>query len=141
MSLPTNLQTNEVKNAAGTEVEFLGTGPEGRTRTFIQLNENPSQPHRIKVQHQETGNGMKKVRRSNIRVDKTTISTVDSLTPVTHTVSITLSSPVGALVSMDEAKNVLAEVMQLLCTQGGAGTTVLLDCTGYGADALINGTL
>lgn len=140
MSIPTNLQTNEVKNAAGTEVEFLGTGPDGRTRSFIQLNENPSQPHRIKVQHQETGVGMKRVRRSNIRIDKTTISTVDSLTPVTHTMSVTLSFPVGAMVSADVAKDVVAELISFLATTG-AGTTVLFDCTGYGADALVNGTL
>jgi hypothetical protein len=140
MPIPTNLQTNEVKNAAGTEVQFLGTGPEGRSRTFIQENENPSQPHRIKVQHQETGVGMKKVRRSNIRVDKVSISTVDSLTPITHTASLTISSPVGAIISQDVMKDVLAELMSLVASQG-ATTTILYDCSGYGADALVNGTL
>jgi hypothetical protein len=140
MSLPVNLVTNEVKNSAGVEQEFTGNGAEGRTREFIQVNENPSQEHRIKVQHQETGLVLKKVRRSNIRIDKKVLSTVDLITPVTITASLTLSIPVGHLVSLAEVKNVLAEMMSLVATTGAA-TTVLFDCTGYGADALVNGTL
>jgi len=140
MPIPQNLQTNEVKNSAGTEIEFIGTGPDGRSRTFIQSNENPSQEHRIKVQHQETGTGMKKNRRSNIRLDKIVISTVDNLSPVPITASFTVSVPVGALVSLAEVKNVVAEMLSFLATTG-AGTTVLFDCTGYGAEALVNGTL
>lgn len=140
MPLPTNLTTNEVKNAAGTEVQFLGTGPEGRTRTFIQENENPSQEHRIKIQHQETGAGMKKTRRSNLRTSKVTVSTVDNLTPVPIIISTTCQIPVGALVALTEVKNVVAEHISLLASTG-ADTVIKFDCSGYGADALVNGTL
>jgi len=138
--MPSNLNTNEVKNAAGTEVEFLGQGPDGRTREFIQKDENPSLPHRIKVQHQETGVGLKKIRSSNLRVDKWTTSTVDNVTPVPITWSLTGRIPVGAIVSVTEVKNALAELLSLVATTG-AGTTVLFDCSGNGADALVNGTL
>jgi len=138
--LPLHLTNSEIKNAAGTEVEFTGSGPVGRTREFIQVNENPSQKHRFKIQHQESGVGLKAVRRSNIRGDKIVISGVDSLTPLPIVASLTVQVPIGGLISLTEVKNLLAEMMSLLSATVANDGLLHLDCTGYGADALVNGT-
>lgn len=138
--LSDTLNTNEVKNAAGTEVEFERVLTEGRTTEFQVKPEVPSQKHRIKVSHQETGAGLKLRRRSVLRFDKTVISGVDSVTPVTVSAYAVLDAPVGAMTANTESTNVLAELMSLLATTG-AGTTVLFDCSGNGAAALVGGTL
>jgi hypothetical protein len=140
MALPTNLTTNEVKGSAGTEVEFNHLSAEGRKRIFALVSEVPSQQHRITVQHQEIGAGAKLRRRSNIRVDKVSISAVDSVTPVTSTASIVLDSPVGALLTNAEAKAVLAELGSLVYTLTGTAT-FLYDGTGNGAAALLDGSI
>jgi hypothetical protein len=139
--LPINLNTNEVKDASGTEVEFLGkeTGP-GAKRIFAKNGEAPHLKHRIQFSHLETGSGINRRRRSLFRVDKESISTVDSLTTVATIGYIVLDTPVGAVTSDNEAEAVMANIMSLLATTG-AGTTVLFDGTGYGARALIDGSL
>lgn len=141
MALATTLNTNEIKNAAGTEVEFnsLDTGP-GRVRRFYQVAESPSKPHRLVISHQESGSDKKRRRRSLVRFDKTVISDVDNVTPVTVSAYAVLDAPVGALVASTELNNVVAELMSFLATTGAA-TTVLFDCTGNGASALVSGGL
>jgi len=67
--LPTHLTTNEVKNAAGTEVEFLRFDAAGRTVEFQQSAETPNLEHRLKTSHQESGSGVNERRRSMARVD------------------------------------------------------------------------
>jgi len=62
------------------------------------------------------------------------------VTPITVTAYTVLDFPVGASSTSAEAANVLAELMSFLSTTG-AGTTVLFDCTGNGAAALLNGSL
>lgn len=140
MALPTNLTTNEVKDASGTEVEFLHFEAVGRSKTYAKSGEAPNLPVRLKVQHQEIGTGFKARRRSNIRVEKTSISGVDDVTPVQTIVSLTLDSPVGAVEDQTEAKAALAYLMSFFASQGGS-TTILYDCTGYGAAALAGGSL
>jgi len=139
MALSNTLNTNEVKNAAGAEVEFtqLSQGP-GRTRVWKQTTEPPARPHRLSLAHSETGAGMKRRRRSARRIDKTVISDVDNVTPVTITEYRVLDVPVGALIATTEVANVLAEGLSFDATTG-AGTTVLFDCTGNGSAALLNG--
>jgi len=138
--LSNTLNTNEVKDSAGAEVEFSRLSTSDRKTEFGKISETPSLPHRINIAHQETGSGMKKRRRSVIRVDKTTISGVDSQTPLTTSAYMVLDYPVGASSTNAEAANVLAELMSF-CATTGAATTVLFNCTGNGADALLNGGL
>lgn len=140
MSLALTLNTNEVKDKAGTEVEFVRQRNTDRQVVYAKIAETPSQPYRLTVSHQETGSGLRLRRRSVVRVDKTVISGVDSATPVTPTAYIVVDAPVGALTTLDDVKNVLANVLSF-CSTTGAATTVLFDCTGNGADALVNGTL
>jgi len=136
--LSNTLNTNEVKNSAGTEVEFQSLAIQGRTHEFAQINETFSLPHRLTVKHREVGVGIKTQRQSAVQITKTVISPVDNITPVVIRATLSLSVPVGALNTATETKNVLAELLSF-CATTGAATTVLFDCSGNGADALING--
>lgn len=138
--LSNTLNTNEIKNSSGTEVEFSRLSTVGRTTEFAQIAETPALPHRMSIAHSEIGSGLKKRRRSVVRFDKTIVSTVDNVTPVTVSTYTVLDSPVGAITTNAEPTNVLAELMSFLATTGAA-TTVLFNGTGYGADALLNGGL
>jgi len=133
------LNTNEVKNAAGTEVEFVTLDKAGRKHVWGQSGETYSLPHRITLSHTETGSGMKKRKRSLLRVDKTTLSGVDSTTPITNSAYIVLDTPVGAMTANTEAANVLAELTSLVAT--GGTSTFLYDGTGTAAVPLLNGGL
>lgn len=137
--LTNTLNTNEVKNAAGTEQEFqsIDSGTP-RTRIYALIGESPALQHRIKVQHQETGSGLKRVRRSMVRVDKTVISTVDNVTPVVCSDYIVHVVPVGALLADTESKNTLANLGSFVFSTG-ANTTLMFDGTGTGAQALLSG--
>ena len=138
--LTNTLNTNEVKNAAGTEIEFQSLGAVGRTHEFAQISESPALPYRLSVKHQESGVGLKKRRRSVVRFDKTVVSTVDDVTPVTVSAYMLLDAPIGALEADTEMQNVLANIMSF-CATTGAGTTVLTNCTGNGAAALLQGSI
>lgn len=138
--LPNTLVTNEVKNSAGTEVEFQRLSTQGRTTVFAQVNEVPSLPHRLTISHVETGTGLKARRRSVVRIDKTIMSPVDTTLPVTDTAYIVKDTPVGALQTTAEPANVLAELLSF-CASLGASTTILYDCSGNGARELLQGGL
>lgn len=138
--LSDTLNTNEIKNAAGAEIEFQRLRSSDRLTVFGQVPESPSLPHRLTVSHQETGKGINMRRRSLVRFDKTVMSTVDTTLPVTVSCYAVLDAPVGALVANTELANATAELMSFLATTGAA-TTVLFDCTGNGAATLINGGL
>jgi len=139
--LANTLNTNEIKNSSGAEVEFsrLSQGPD-RTTVFAQISETPSAPHRLTIKHLETGKGLNLRRRSLVRFDKTVISTVDSETPVVVSAYAVLDSPVGAITANSEPANVLAELMSFLASLG-ASTTILFDGTGNGAATLLSGQL
>jgi hypothetical protein len=139
---PTNLTTNEVKDRAGTEREFMDRGDQaGRTREWGAVTEAPAYQERIKLQHREVGKQGPTLRRqSNITFRKVVVSQVDSVTPVEIRLSVTLDIPQGSLTDLNAVKDVVAWANSVLSTTG-AGTTVLFDGTGYGAAALINGTL
>lgn len=138
--LSNTLNTNEIKNAGGTEVEFSRLSVSDRQTVFAQITETPSAPHRLSIMHQEVGSGLKKRRRSVVRFDKTVISTVDSVTPITVSAYCVLDAPVGGLLASTEMANTLAELMSFIATTG-SGTTVLFDGTGNGAAALLSGGL
>jgi hypothetical protein len=137
--LSDTLVTNEVKNAAGTEVEFNRISVGDREVIFAMVGENPSSPHRLSVKHLESGSGLNRRRRSLVRIDKTSISSVDSVTPVTTSAYVVVDSPIGAVTTTAEAKACLAELGSFVHTL--ATTTHLYDGTGNGAAALLNGTI
>jgi len=138
--LSNTLNTNEVKNAAATEVEFQRLSSSDRSTTFATIAESPALPHRLTISHQETGSGLKRRRRSLVRFDKTVESTVDATQSVTTSAYMVLDAPVGALEANTEMANVIAELMSF-CASLGANTTILFDCTGNGAACLLNGGL
>jgi len=137
--LPNTLNTNEVKNASAAEVEFQRLSTTNRSTVFGQISETPAQPHRLTISHLETGTGMKLRRRSLVRVDKTVISGVDSVTPITVSAYVVMDIPVGAMSAMTEGTNVLAELTSFVATLGTS--THLYDGTGNGSVALLTGGL
>jgi hypothetical protein len=141
VSLSNSFVTNEIKNSAGTEIEFnrYATGP-GRSLVYAQVAESPALEHRLTISHQEIGSGIKLVRRSLVRFDKTVMSTVDTTLPVTVSFYQVAVIPQGALLALTEPTHVCAELMSF-CASLGASTTILYDGTGNGASVLINGSL
>lgn len=135
--LPDILNTNEVKNAAGVEVEFARRLTEGSTTEFKQVAETPNLPHRVALKHSETGKGVKLVRRSVQQVVYTSIG-VDG-NPCSTVCNISMLIPVGNLSSDAAPKACLAEAGSLCFTLGT--NTFLYDGTGNGAKALLNGDL
>lgn len=138
--LSNSLTTNEIKDSAGAEVEFTRLSQTDRSTVFAKVSESPALPHRLTISHSETGVGLKKRRRSLVRFDKTSMSTVDATVPVTTSGYIVLDAPVGAVTASTEFAQVLANLMSF-CATTGAATTVLFDGTGNGAKSLINGEL
>jgi hypothetical protein len=138
--LANTLNTNEIKDSAGTEIEFSRLSQSGRETVFAKIGETPSLPYRLTVKHQETGSGIRKRRRSLVRFDKTVMSGVDTTLPVTVSAYVVLDTPVGALTSNADPTHLIANLMSL-CATTGAATTVLFDGTGNGAKSLLNGDL
>lgn len=138
--LSNTLNTNEIKDKAGAEVEFTRLSTTDRSTVFAKIGESPSSPYRMMISHQESGTGLKKRRRSVVRFDKSSVSGVDSVTPITTSAYIVLDYPVGASTVQDEAANVIANLLSF-CATTGAATTVLFDGTGNGARELLNGGL
>jgi len=137
---PNTLNTNEVKNSAGVEVEFNRIATSDRSLTFAKVGENPSQPHRLLVSHQESGSGLSLRRRSLIRMDITIPGQVDTTKLVKMSVYAVADLPVGQLTALTAATDLVANLISNLASKG-ASTTILFDGTGYGAEALINGSL
>jgi len=138
--LPSTLNTNEIKNAAGTAQPFERRKTSDSELEFKLVAEPPALPHRLYVKHAEVGKGLTKRRRSVVRFDKTVMSTVDATLPVTVSAYCVVDAPVGALNASTEIANVLANLNSFLSTTG-AGTTVLFDGTGTGSAALVSGGL
>jgi hypothetical protein len=138
MPLSNNLTTNEVKNSAGTEVEFNRISTLARSLEFAQSGEQPNLPHRLKVSHSESGAGSLLRRRSVVRFDKTVAGV--SGTPRVVSVYTVADIPVGDLAAFTEVANVAAELNSFMASLG-ASTTILYDGTGSGTAALINGSL
>lgn len=136
--LANTLNTNEIKNSAGTEQEFSRLSTSERQTEFAVISEAPNAPHRLKVSHLESGSGLTKRRRSLVRFDKTIAGA--NTDPVVVSAYAVLDIPIGNISSSTEPKNVLANLMSFLASLG-ASTTILYDCTGNGADVLINGGL
>lgn len=134
------LNTNEIKNPAGVEVEFtkISTGP--RESVYKAVAEAPNRPSRLTIKHNETGAGFNKRRRSLVRFDHSVVSTVDSTKIVTISAYAVFDTPVGAVASTTDMDDPLAYLISFLSSLG-ATTTILYDCTGNGARALMNGEI
>lgn len=138
--LANTLNTNEIKDSAGAEIEFSRLSQSNRETTFAKIGETPSLPYRLTVKHLESGSGINKRRRSLVRFDKTVMSGVDATKPVVVSGYAVLDTPIGALTANTEPTHVVANLMSFLATTGAA-TTVLFDGTGNGAKTLLNGDL
>lgn len=136
--LPANLVTNEVKDSAGTEVEFLRQSVSDRKVVFAKNGETPNAPYRVSISHAETGTGAAMRRRSVVRIDKT-VSGADTLPRVLSAYTV-VDFPTGDLANVTDMKHVLANLIAILASNG-ADTVVKFDCSGTAADALINGTV
>jgi len=136
--LTNTLNTNEIKDNAGTEVEFTRLSIGDRQTEFAKISETPALPNRLKISHQESGAGTAKRRRSVIRIDRTTAGEVDTTVNVKSSFYIVGDIPVGNLTATTAAKVALAQLMSFLASLG-ASTTILYDCTGNGAACLIDG--
>jgi hypothetical protein len=140
---PANLTTNEVKNAAGTEVEFLRLGAlpgSERSMVFAKSGEVPAQQHRISVSHQESGSGLTARRRSVVRIDQTIAGQVDTTKLVKNSFYLVGDLAIGQLTALTVPTDLLANLVSLIASQG-ATTTILYDGTGYGASSILNGSL
>jgi len=138
--LSNTLNTNEIKDSAGTEVEFQRLSTIGRTTEFAKISEAPDKPHRLKISHLETGSGSSKRRRSVVRIDETQPSDRDSSLMATVSAYIVLDAPVGALDGTSRMNDAIANLLSF-CATTGAGTTVLFNGTGNGAVTLVTGGL
>lgn len=134
------LTTNEVKDHSGTEVEFQRLSTSNRSTVFAKVGETPALPHRLSIEHQEIGSGLKARRRSKVRFDITVASAIDPTLTVTTSAYIVVDAPVGALSTDVSIRDAVAELLSFTATTGSA-TTVLFDCSGNGASALVAGSL
>jgi hypothetical protein len=137
--LSNNLNTNEVKNAAGAEVEFQHLSyPTPTSREFAAIGEAYNLPHRLRVAHREVGSGLTKRRQSNVRIAKSVAGVSGEVRQVICNISVDI--PIGDLNSNDEVENVLAE-MGSFCFLTGANDTFIYAGTGNGSVALKDGSL
>jgi len=135
------LNTNEIKNSAGTEVEFGRRGsPTPNAIEYYALTEGLVTKHTLLVSHQTVGKGKLEQIQSVSIIRKTVLSTVDLVTPCTFVAQLKLTSPSGLMLTTAESANVLAELGSFMFLTG-ADNTFKYDGTGTGGVALLNRTL
>jgi len=141
MALSNTLNTNEIKNAAGTEVEYSARqiGP-GSFKEFAKIGEQYNLPDRLSVKIQESGQGINKRRRTLTRFDETVMSGVDASLPVTGSIYVVSDFPIGALTNTTLSASLVAKMNSFMASDG-AGTTILYAGTGTGAKVHINGEI
>lgn len=138
--LANTLVTNEVKDSAGAEVEMTRIDIGARRTVFAKIGESPAAPTRLSISHSEMGSGVNKRRRSAVRIDLTSAGQVDSAISRTSSVYIVLDSPMGNSTDSTQQANAIAMLLSF-CASLGANTTILYDCTGNGAAALLAGSI
>jgi hypothetical protein len=136
--LSNTLVTNEVKDAAGSEIEFERVSMNGQSTTYRKASETIGLPHRLTISHSRSGSGKSATRRSVVRFDITSENTAGD--KVVDSAYLVLSVPEGVADDQNNGKKALANLLSF-CATTGAGTTVLFDCSGLGAQALLNETL
>lgn len=137
--LSNTLNTNEIKDASGAEVEFERIAIDNASTTFKQVDEDITTPNRMSISHQHVGSGVNAVRRSLVRFD---LSVVNSTTGQKGVCSAycNLVVPEGMLENMNAPTKVLAQLVSFVASLG-ASTTILYDGTGNGAASLLNETV
>jgi len=138
--LPTTLNTNEVKDAAGAEIEFQRRFTDQSSLEFAKVGEAPYAPHRLLISHLESGVGIKLRRRSRIGFRIVHASDVDTALLVQTNGYVVLDSPIGAITTTAVPAKCLANLWSF-CASLGASTTILYDGTGNGSVALLQGSL
>lgn len=138
MPLTNTLNTNEVKDRAGVEVEYTMFENVGRTKRFKKVSEAPNLQDRLSIRHEEIGTGVDTRRRSNVRFDLQVVGTSGKTR--TCTAHLTTDFPIGDIGDYNTPKDVLARLLSFESTTG-AGTTVLFDGSGTGAQIHLNGEL
>lgn len=133
--LTSTLNTNEIKDSAGVEVEFTKVESAGRSVVFRKVNEAPNLQHRLSIRHEEIGSGEDLRRRSATRFDLEVIGVSGKKRK--GSAYLVTDSPIGDLPDLSNPKMVLANLLSFFATTG-AGTTVLFDCSGTGAQAHLN---
>lgn len=138
--LPESLNTNQVKDSAGAEREFIHKlyTNDGSKRIFAASNEVYNLQHRLAIAHMELATGVDKRRRSMTQVIKEILGVSGVKRKIVWTNSLEI--PVGDLDSNDEVENVMAEGMSFVASDGSS-TTILYNCTGSGALCLRDGSL
>jgi len=136
--LTNTLNTNEVKIAAGTEVEFTRLSIGVRSTEFALIGENPALPHRLIISHQESGVGTSRRRRSVVRFEKSIAGHIDATAVIKGSAYLVLDNPIGNVTTAVLATDLIANLLSF-CASLGASTTILYDGTGNGATALISG--
>jgi len=141
MPLLSTLTTNQIKDAAGTEIEFQDIGSDQpKTRVFAKIGESPALHDRLTVKHQETGVGLKQRRRSLVRFDLAAMSDVDTSVSATDSAYLVMDLAIGARLTDANFKAVLARLLSFVASDG-ANTTIKLDGTGTGGQVLLTGGL
>jgi hypothetical protein len=139
MPLPTNLNTNEVRNASGTEQEFLFHKDGDNSREWRKSGGSPSLIESLLVQHEEVGKLANLQRRSNFKTKLTFLSETDSVTMKDIVISTTVLVPSGHLSSM--TKVILAAAYHGSALSGNGTVNVLTyDGSGTLFNSLIYGT-
>jgi hypothetical protein len=137
--LNNTLNTNEVKDRAGVEIELerRSTGP-GQITEFKKLNETAGLPVRLSIKHETSGTGTKATRRSVVEALITNENSDGE--KVTSIARLSVVHPLGLADDYNGLKDAIAMILSF-CATTGAATTVLLDGSGNGANALINESL
>lgn len=134
------LNTNEIKNYSGTEVEFSRWTIGPTSTEFRAISANPSLTPILRIGHTESGKGIDRVRRSVVRFDYPAIGMVDTTKTCMSSAYCVGVVPIGQLTDINYPKMPLAMLMSFLATTGAA-TTVLFDGTGNGAKVILEGSL
>lgn len=136
--LTNTLNTNEIKTYTSAEVEFERISISDESSIFKQINEDIANPNRLTIKHQTVGSGDTKTRRSLVRFDVSVTNTSGKKGVVSAYMNLVV--PVGILENTNAMKQAISQLLSF-CATTGAGTTVLFDCSGSGAAALLNETL
>jgi hypothetical protein len=132
--------TNEVKDAAGTEVEYNLLSSNGQKLILKKVAESPAYPDRLTVSHQEIQTGLAKRRRSLVRFDLAAAGQVDATIPAVASAYLVIDIPIGNQTTNALVLGALARLGSFVFTLSG-NTTFLRDGTGTGAALLLDGSL
>jgi hypothetical protein len=132
--------TNEIKDAAGTEVEYALLSTNGSKSILKKVGESPAYSDRLTLSHQETGTGLAKRRRSLVRFDLYAAGQVDATVPAGASAYLVLDIPIGNQTSNALVLGALARLGSFVFTLSG-NTTFLRDGTGTGAVVLLDGSV